>query len=246
MTFHWSVAQVKFAARRASATLTVLAVCTMWLSGVVVAQESTKTSSNGINSTTEPRVEKSAPSNQIGKTQSTATKPATKTPVPRVNAAQLIDSRRNAAKQAVRSSKPSNAPAPYADTYTPAYAPLSANANANLRARASSIQIANVPPRTASASDAFAKNQSLYSVIVTPTSIDANVLRNIYEPLTAPAIEVGDRPTRGTSLCSDGRLRRFGDIDMRAFAQTLPDFNVARPRTVCVRRGVLMADYFFK
>jgi hypothetical protein len=47
-------------------------------------------------------------------------------------------------------------------------------------------------------------------------------------------------------LCGDGKLRRFGEIDSKALAGLLPDFNVVRPRTVCARRGTVIADYMFK
>jgi hypothetical protein len=177
------------------------------------------------------------------KKAATTAKVAAKQPAVQID---LAEARRRAAKRAIATANAPMTPAPYADTYTPAYAPLATHANATLRARASTIEISGVSRRPAAATSSFTQTQSTYSVIVTPTSIDAHVLRNIYEPIAAPNIEMGDRPARGTSLCGDGRLRRFGDIDMKAFAQTLPDFNVARPRTVCVRRGVLMADYFFK
>jgi hypothetical protein len=242
MKLHRFVAFETFAVRRVCATFASLVVGTMWLNNFAAAQDSSKSASNAVIAASE----KNATSSQAKKQQSSAVKPAAKATTPRVNTAELIEARRNAAKQAARNDTSSNAPAPYAETYTPAYAPLGVNANASLRAQASSIQLANVVPRAVWAGDAFAKNQSTYSVVLTPTSIDAHVLRNIYEPLGAPMIEVGDRPARGTSLCSEARTRRFGDIDMKAFAQTLPDFNVARPRTVCLRRGVLMADYFFK
>jgi hypothetical protein len=130
--------------------------------------------------------------------------------------------------------------------YSPAAAPLSVHASS--RARKATISLS--PPATTS----FAHNDSFASqslprasvVLIAPTSIDAHMLGNLHEPLIAPPIEMGDRPARGTSLCSDGRSRRFGEIDVKALAQNLPDFNGVRPRTVCVRRGVLMADYGFK
>ncbi len=176
--------------------------------------------------------------------------------------AQLEAQRKTAAKSAIRSGVPSissNTPIVNRNdrsaasrnaalSYVPASAPLPPNIGA-ARARGATIATSTlspnaVSPRSETLSYATAPRASV--VLLAPTSIDANVLTNLHEPLIAPAIEMGDRPARGTSLCSDGRLRRFGEIDMKAFAQTLPDFNVARPRTVCVRRGVLMADYGFK
>jgi hypothetical protein len=193
------------------------------------------------------RMTPTAESASATKKTSTPSKVAAKQPTVKID---LDEARRRAAKRAIAAASATMAPAPYADTYTPAYAPLTTNANVNanaaLRARASAIELSNLSRRAPSANTSFAQPAASYSVILTPTSIDAHVLRNIYEPIAAPRIEMGDRPPRGTSLCGDGRLRRFGDLDMKAFAQTLPDFNVARPRTVCVRRGVLMADYFFK
>lgn len=151
--------------------------------------------------------------------------------------------RKTAARQFAQNETPTSPTAPYAPSYAPAAVPLAATANVP---RTSSVRL---NPAQSSPRDAFAASNRIAapsSVIVAPTSIDAHVIANLHEPLTAPAIEMGDRPARGTSLCGDGRVRRFGDIDVKAFAQALPDFNVVRPRTVCVRRGVLMADYGFK
>jgi hypothetical protein len=223
----------------APASAVVLLACTIGLNDFASAQSLAKTPPDATNNvTTKNAAQKS------GSVQSAIAKPASKTRTPRMNAAQLTAARKSAAKSAFTASAPGVARAPFADTYTPTNAPMTANAS--VRTKASAIQIPSASSRGASASTAFAQNQTAHSVIVAPTSIDAHVLRNMYEPLTTPSIEVGDRPARGTSLCSDGRARRFGEIDMKAFAQTLPDFNVARPRTVCVRRGVLMADYVFK
>jgi hypothetical protein len=155
----------------------------------------------------------------------------------------FVAQRKTAARQFAQNETPATPAAPYAPSYAPAAAPLTANPNVP---RAGSFRLNAAQSNTR---DAFAASNRIVapsSVIVAPTSIDAKVIANLHEPLTAPAIEMGDRPARGTSLCGDGRVRRFGDIDVRAFAQALPDFNVVRPRTVCVRRGVLMADYGFK
>jgi hypothetical protein len=84
------------------------------------------------------------------------------------------------------------------------------------------------------------------SVVVAPPQLQAHVWRNLSESYAPPPIEMGDRPARGTSLCGDGKLRRFGEIDSKALAGLLPDFNVVRPRTVCARRGAVIADYMFK
>jgi hypothetical protein len=84
------------------------------------------------------------------------------------------------------------------------------------------------------------------SVVVMPPQLQAHVWRNLSEPYAPPLIAVGDRAPRGTSLCGDGKLRRFGEIDSKALAGLLPDFNVVRPRNVCARRSAVIADYMFK
>ncbi len=84
------------------------------------------------------------------------------------------------------------------------------------------------------------------SAVVAPPKLQAHVWQNLRESYAPPPIEMGDRPARGSSLCGDGKLRRFGEIDSKALAGLLPDFNVVRPRTVCARRGAVIADYMFK
>ncbi len=76
--------------------------------------------------------------------------------------------------------------------------------------------------------------------------IAPNVMTNLREPVTPPRIEMGDRPARSLSLCGDGKTRRFAELDSKTVAALLPEFNALRPRTVCARRGVLIADYAFK
>ena len=76
--------------------------------------------------------------------------------------------------------------------------------------------------------------------------IAPNVMTNLREPVTPPRIEMGDRPARSLSLCGDGKTRRFAELDSKTVAALLPEFNALKPRTVCARRGVLIADYGFK
>jgi hypothetical protein len=76
--------------------------------------------------------------------------------------------------------------------------------------------------------------------------ITPNVLQNLHENATPPQIEMGDRPARSTSLCGDGKNRRFAELDIKTAAALLPEFNALRLRTVCARRGVVIADYAFK
>jgi len=73
-----------------------------------------------------------------------------------------------------------------------------------------------------------------------------NVMKNLYEPLVPPPIEMGDRPARSQGLCGDGKNRRFAELDSKTVTGMLPEFPALRPRTVCARRGVLIADYAFK
>jgi hypothetical protein len=84
------------------------------------------------------------------------------------------------------------------------------------------------------------------SVVVAPPKLQVHIWQNLSESYAPTPIEMGDRPARGTSLCGDGKLRRFGEIDSKALAGLLPDFNAVRPRTVCARRGAIIADYMFK
>ena len=73
-----------------------------------------------------------------------------------------------------------------------------------------------------------------------------HVMKNLYEPLVPPPVEMGDRPARSLGLCGDGKNRRFAELDSKTVAALLPEFPALRPRTVCARRGVLIADYAFK
>jgi len=73
-----------------------------------------------------------------------------------------------------------------------------------------------------------------------------NVMKNLYEPLVPPPIEMGDRPACSQGLCGDGKNRRFAELDSKTVTGMLPEFPALRPRTVCARRGVLIADYAFK
>jgi hypothetical protein len=76
--------------------------------------------------------------------------------------------------------------------------------------------------------------------------ISPHVMQNLRETAAPPLIEMGDRPARSQSLCGDGKHRKFAELDSKAVAALLPEFNALRPRTVCARRGVLIADYAFK
>ena len=76
--------------------------------------------------------------------------------------------------------------------------------------------------------------------------IAPNIMKNLYEPLVPPRIEMGDRPARSLGLCGDGKNRRFAELDSKTVAALLPEFSALRPRTICARRGVLIADYAFK
>lgn len=73
-----------------------------------------------------------------------------------------------------------------------------------------------------------------------------HVMQNLRETAAPPMIEMGDHPARSQSLCGDGKYRKFAELDSKTVAALLPEFNALRPRTVCARRGVLIADYAFK
>jgi hypothetical protein len=73
-----------------------------------------------------------------------------------------------------------------------------------------------------------------------------NVLQNLRESATPPVVTVGDRPARSMGLCGDGKVWRFAELDGKTVAGLLPEFNALRPRTVCAKRGVVIADYAFK
>lgn len=90
-----------------------------------------------------------------------------------------------------------------------------------------------------------AARQRLASVDAAP-QIAPNVMKNLYEPLVPPPVAMGDRPARSLGLCGDGKNRRFAELDSKTVAALLPAFPALRPRTVCARRGVLIADYAFK
>jgi hypothetical protein len=89
-----------------------------------------------------------------------------------------------------------------------------------------------------------AQTQPLY--VFPSTDITPNVRQNLYGPPSAPIVEMGDRPARSAGLCGDGKYRRFAELDSRTVAALLPEFNGVRPRTICARRGVVIADYSFK
>jgi hypothetical protein len=76
--------------------------------------------------------------------------------------------------------------------------------------------------------------------------LTANMRQNMSGPVSPPIVEMGDRPARSLGLCGDGKYRRFAELDTRTVTALLPEFNSVRPRTICARRGVLIADYSFK
>lgn len=73
-----------------------------------------------------------------------------------------------------------------------------------------------------------------------------NVLQNLRENAAPPPVTVGDRPARSMGLCGDGKVWRFAELDGKTVAGLLPEFNALRPRTVCAKRGLVIADYAFK
>lgn len=81
---------------------------------------------------------------------------------------------------------------------------------------------------------------------VTTAAITPNMRQNIFGPASLPGIEMGDRPARSTSLCGSSRARGFAELDVRTTAALLPEINGLQPRTICARRGVLIADYAFR
>jgi len=78
------------------------------------------------------------------------------------------------------------------------------------------------------------------------TELTPQIKRNLYGPATVPGIEMGDRPAGSLGLCGDGSKRRFGEIDAKTAAAMLPELPAMRPRTICARRGTVIADYMFR
>jgi hypothetical protein len=78
------------------------------------------------------------------------------------------------------------------------------------------------------------------------SAITPNVLQNLREKSAPSPITMGDRPARSLGLCGDGKPWRFAELDGKTVAGLLPEFNALRPRTVCAKRGVVIADYAFK
>lgn len=89
-------------------------------------------------------------------------------------------------------------------------------------------------------------NEKPSAYVFPQDGLTANMRQNIYGPASPTAVEMGDRPARSLGLCGDGKYRRFAELDARTVAALLPEFNTVRPRTICARRGVLIADYAFK
>lgn len=77
-------------------------------------------------------------------------------------------------------------------------------------------------------------------------AITPNLRQNLFGPASPTGIEMGDRPARSTSLCGSGRARGLAELDVRTTAALLPEINGLQPRTICARRGVLIADYAFR
>ncbi len=80
----------------------------------------------------------------------------------------------------------------------------------------------------------------------TGNEVAPNVLQNLHENSAPLPVTVGDRPARSMGLCGDGKVWRFAELDGKTVAGLLPEFNALRPRTVCAKRGVVIADYAFK
>lgn len=105
-------------------------------------------------------------------------------------------------------------------------------------ARSAAATASGKPPMTAATGNT---NASIATATITP-----NMRQNIFGPASPPGIEMGDRPARSTSLCGSGRARGFTELDLRTTAALLPEINGLQPRTICARRGVLIADYAFR
>lgn len=78
------------------------------------------------------------------------------------------------------------------------------------------------------------------------SALTPNERKNLYGPATPPGLEMGDRPAASAGLCGSGKARGLPELDLPTAANLLPDFNVLRPRTICARRGALIADYMFR
>ena len=85
-----------------------------------------------------------------------------------------------------------------------------------------------------------------YGTSSTNPNLPPHIMQNLRGPATPDQVEMGNRPARSLGLCGDGKTRRFLELDTKTVAALLPDFNSVRPRTICAKRGVLIADYAFK
>ncbi len=180
----------------------------------------------------------------------TKSKPA---PAPRSAGAQapraLTSQERFTAQRKLEAKRHLHAPDAVPSSTQPSGSPSAANGNASISLKPPIARATEPFGRTTSFGSpysAYASAPATNSVVIAPTSIDAQVLSNLRAPLTVNPLEMGDLPARSTSLCGDGKIRRLGDLDARALAQSLPDFNVVRPRSVCLRRKSLIADYAFR
>ncbi len=143
------------------------------------------------------------------------------------------------------------------DLTTPNRAVTTAPTRSTSKAPRSRVRAHNLPPSKAALtletkkaarkvvlSDHAVRRQQ--ASVSTTKNIAPHVMLNLREAAPPPVIEMGDRPARSQSLCGDGKNRRFAELDSKTVAALLPEFGALRPRTVCARRGVLIADYAFK
>jgi hypothetical protein len=197
----------------------------------VLANQSVAAQAAAPNSESAKRVAKKAPQNPKALPLPTQA-PSTRE---RLAAQTKLEAKRHVAKPAIVAASPLAVLGP------------GAQQNAAIQLKPPIERTASLANRGAFAAASGSSASASASVMIAPTSIDANVLQNLREPFTPATVEVGDRPARGTSMCGgDGKVRRFGDLDSKALAQNLPDFNVVRPRSVCVRSKSLIADYAFR
>jgi hypothetical protein len=188
--------------------------------------------------TAQPKIEKpavkSAPAVDSRNTRST------KTQTPRVRDRLVAQRKEEAKRHTKKNGAHADAPITIAQSLV---ASPTTSPNANLQIKS---PIERTTPSFVRDPYAYASPRAAASLVIVPTTIDSHVMQNLREPLTPEPVEMGDRPGRGTSMCSEGKIRRFGDIDSKTLAQSLPDFNVVRPRNVCLRKRSLIADYSFK
>ncbi len=174
------------------------------------------------------------------------TPPNSLAPRDRLIAQRKLEAARVASQQGARAAKTS----PVFSSAAAATNAISAPSRTPLPMSLSPASAAN--GRTAGvASDTFpahtSRRRTAPSMVFSePNRTHTSLLQNLSEPPAPFEIEMGDRPGRGTSACSEGKVRRFGDLDSRTLAQALPEFTSLRARNVCMRRRSLIADYAFR